>query len=217
MFSKSIQIILTSTSISPLLLLLYLKAFSQHSNINNKILYLILAITLFILLLIIIKLAKTKLEKIPIKITQITNTNKEKLLVSIPYVTLLLNNNILLTSSILLLFIIITFITNTYHFNPLLTLLGYHQYKITLNNNTTFILLTKKTLNNITHQLLHIRHQFKVGFFSELKQDIPSAVKSYKNAYSYLTENARIHDTNILEMKIIAGFLTYKVKEKQFS
>ena len=150
MFSKSIQIILTSTSISPLLLLLYLKAFSQHSNINNKILYLILAITLFILLLIIIKLAKTKLEKIPIKITQITNTNKEKLLASIPYVTLLLNNNILLTSSILLLFIIITFITNTYHFNPLLTLLKYHQYKITLNNNTTFILLTKKTLNNIT-------------------------------------------------------------------
>lgn len=69
----------------------------------------------------------------------------------------------------------------------------------------------KETLNNITHQLLHIRHQFKVGFFSELKQDASSAVKSYKNAYSYLTENARMHDTNILEMKIIAGFLTYKV------
>lgn len=69
----------------------------------------------------------------------------------------------------------------------------------------------KETLNNITHQLLHIRHQFKVGFFSELKQDLPSAVKSYKNAYSYLTENARIHDTNILEMKMVAGFLTHKI------
>jgi tetratricopeptide (TPR) repeat protein len=69
----------------------------------------------------------------------------------------------------------------------------------------------KETLNIITHQLLHIRHQFKVGFFSELKRDIPSAVKSYKNAYSYLTESARIHDTTILEMKIIAGFLTYKI------
>jgi hypothetical protein len=74
----------------------------------------------------------------------------------------------------------------------------------------------KETLNNITHQLLQIRHQFKVGFFSELKQDIPSALKSYKNAYIYLTETARIHDTNILEMKIIAGFLTYKVKQKFF-
>ncbi|CAF2034081.1 unnamed protein product [Rotaria magnacalcarata] len=69
----------------------------------------------------------------------------------------------------------------------------------------------KETLNNITHQLLHIRHQFKVGFFSELRQDIPSAVKSYRNAYSYLTESARIHDTNILEMKMVAGFLTYKI------
>jgi len=69
----------------------------------------------------------------------------------------------------------------------------------------------KESLNNITHQLLHIRHQFKIGFFSELKQDANSAVKSYKSAYAYLTENARIHDTNILEMKMVAGFLTNKV------
>lgn len=69
----------------------------------------------------------------------------------------------------------------------------------------------KESLNNITHQLLHIRHQFKIGFFSELKMDIASAVKAYKNAYAYLTDSARIHDTNILEMKMIAGFLTYKV------
>ena len=70
----------------------------------------------------------------------------------------------------------------------------------------------KESLNNITHQLLHIRHQFKIGFFSELKVDTASAVKAYKNAYTYLTEGARIHETNILEMKMIAGFLTYKVK-----
>lgn len=74
----------------------------------------------------------------------------------------------------------------------------------------------KETLNNITHQLLHIRHQFKIGFFSELKQDINTAVKSYKNAYTYLTENARIHDTNILEMKMVAGFLTYKICRLSF-
>ncbi|CAF1422860.1 unnamed protein product [Didymodactylos carnosus] len=69
----------------------------------------------------------------------------------------------------------------------------------------------KETLNKLTHQLLHVRHQFKMGFFGELKQDIPSAVKSYKSAYSYLTDNVRIHDTNILEMKMVAGFLTYKI------
>jgi len=69
----------------------------------------------------------------------------------------------------------------------------------------------KESLNNITHQLLHIRHQFKIGFFSELKVDTASAVKAYKNAYTYLTEGARIHETNILEMKMIAGFLTYKI------
>lgn len=51
-----------------------------------------------------------------------------------------------------------------------------------------------------------------MGFFLELKSDMASAVKSYKNAYTYITENARIHDTNILEMKMIAGFLAYKVR-----
>ena len=80
------------------------------------------------------------------------------------------------------------------------------------NNEIRRVKKHKETLNNITHQLLHIRHQFKIGFFYELRRDIQSAVKSYKSAYSYLTESARMHDTNILEMKMVAGFLTFKVK-----
>lgn len=83
------------------------------------------------------------------------------------------------------------------------------------NNEIRLVKKHRDTLNQITHQLLHIRHQFKLGFFSEMKQDNVSAVKSYKAAYSHLTENARIHDTNILEMKMIAGFLTYKVSRNE--
>lgn len=32
-------------------------------------------------------------------------------------------------------------------------------------------------LNKTTHQLLFVRHQFKIGFFSELKQDPSTALK----------------------------------------
>lgn len=32
-------------------------------------------------------------------------------------------------------------------------------------------------LNKTTHPLLFVRHQFKIAFFSELKQDNPNALK----------------------------------------
>jgi len=33
-------------------------------------------------------------------------------------------------------------------------------------------------LNKTTHQLLYVRHQFKIALFSELKQDPSTALKS---------------------------------------
>ncbi|XP_071508821.1 trafficking protein particle complex subunit 11-like [Diadema antillarum] len=68
----------------------------------------------------------------------------------------------------------------------------------------------KEFLNKTTHQLLFVRHAFKIGFFNELKQDSHNALKQYKAAYVHLTE-IRAHDTNMLELKTIAGFLNYKV------
>lgn len=35
----------------------------------------------------------------------------------------------------------------------------------------------REHLNKTTHQLLFVRHQFKIAFYSELKHDAPSAVK----------------------------------------
>ncbi|XP_054749116.2 trafficking protein particle complex subunit 11-like [Lytechinus pictus] len=68
----------------------------------------------------------------------------------------------------------------------------------------------KEFLNKTTHQLLFVRHAFKIGFFNELKQDTHNALKQYKAAYVHLTE-IRAHDTNMLEIKTIAGFLNYKI------
>ncbi|XP_071790310.1 trafficking protein particle complex subunit 11-like [Asterias amurensis] len=68
----------------------------------------------------------------------------------------------------------------------------------------------REFLNRTTHQLLFVRHAFKFAFFSELKQDTHGALKQYKVAYTHLTE-LRAHDTNMLEIKTIAGFINYKV------
>uniref|UniRef100_A0A8C4PYM1 Trafficking protein particle complex subunit 11 n=1 Tax=Eptatretus burgeri TaxID=7764 RepID=A0A8C4PYM1_EPTBU len=68
----------------------------------------------------------------------------------------------------------------------------------------------KELLNRTTHQLLFVRHQFKIGFFCELKQDTQTALKHYKNAYSHVHE-LRAYDTNVLEIKTFAGFINYKI------
>uniref|UniRef100_A0A3P8WYF0 Trafficking protein particle complex subunit 11 n=1 Tax=Cynoglossus semilaevis TaxID=244447 RepID=A0A3P8WYF0_CYNSE len=68
----------------------------------------------------------------------------------------------------------------------------------------------KEFLNKTTHQLLFVRHQFKIAFFSELKQDTQNALKYYRTAYS-LVHELRAHETNMLEIKTLAGFINYKI------
>jgi len=65
-------------------------------------------------------------------------------------------------------------------------------------------------LNKTTHLYLFVRHQFKIGFLNELKRDIHTAYKHYTQAYNLLME-VRATDTNIVEVKTVAGFINYKV------
>ncbi|KAL5018539.1 hypothetical protein ScPMuIL_004261 [Solemya velum] len=70
-------------------------------------------------------------------------------------------------------------------------------------------------LNKTTHQLLFVRHQFKIAYYNELKQDTHAALKNYKQAYGHLLD-LRMHDTNLLEIKTIAGFINYKICRLSF-
>ncbi|XP_050073443.1 trafficking protein particle complex subunit 11 [Anopheles maculipalpis] len=60
------------------------------------------------------------------------------------------------------------------------------------------------------HTVLKIRHQFKLGFLSELKHDQSNALRHYRQTYTFL-DDVRIVDTNCLELKTIAGFVNYKM------
>ncbi|XP_046561774.1 LOW QUALITY PROTEIN: trafficking protein particle complex subunit 11-like [Haliotis rubra] len=73
----------------------------------------------------------------------------------------------------------------------------------------------KDFLNKTTHQLLFVRHQFKIAFFNELKQDTHTALKHYKQAYGHILD-LRMYDTNMMEIKTIAGFVNYKICRLSF-
>ncbi|KAH8395202.1 hypothetical protein KR222_002354 [Zaprionus bogoriensis] len=65
------------------------------------------------------------------------------------------------------------------------------------------------------HTTLKIRHQFKLGFVAEIRQDFSTAQKHYTQAYGNLNE-IRINDANCMEIKTIAGFLNYKLCRLMF-
>lgn len=148
MYSKFIQIILVATSLSPILLTFWFKQFNQSWNLKEGILYLISAIILIVILKLIIDIAKKKLEIIPISIKEISNADNESVIFIFIYLIPLLELDIHMILFLLGLFFIIVLTTNIYHFNPLLGLLGYHQYEIKLEDGPTFILITRKTLIN---------------------------------------------------------------------
>ncbi|RWS25678.1 trafficking protein particle complex subunit 11-like protein, partial [Leptotrombidium deliense] len=86
---------------------------------------------------------------------------------------------------------------------------GYYQYEAKI------IKAHKEHLNKTTHQLLFVRHMFKIAFLNEIKQEIQTAIKGYKQAYAYLME-VRVSFTNLLEIKTIAGFINYKICKLSF-
>uniref|UniRef100_A0A6B2EBJ4 Trafficking protein particle complex subunit 11 n=1 Tax=Phlebotomus kandelakii TaxID=1109342 RepID=A0A6B2EBJ4_9DIPT len=65
------------------------------------------------------------------------------------------------------------------------------------------------------HQVLKVRHQFKLGFMSEMLHDFTTALKYYTQAYVTL-EDIRVVDTNCTEIKTVAGFINYKRSRLMF-
>ncbi|GIV41554.1 MAG: hypothetical protein KatS3mg034_0864 [Vicingaceae bacterium] len=155
MFGKLVQIIFVFTSLSPVLLTFWFKEFKKNYNWCDGLIFLILALLLLLILYFIIKIANQKLEKIPIEIDEVSSADQESIIFIFTYLLPLLDVDNSMILFLFALFSIIVFTTNLYHFNPMLGILGYHQYEIKINGGTSFILITKKTLVN-TKQIKHV-------------------------------------------------------------
>lgn len=68
----------------------------------------------------------------------------------------------------------------------------------------------REMLNKTSHQPLIVRHQFKLGFYSELRSDLVTGLKYYKQAYNSLIEIIT-NPNNLYEVKTVASFLSYKI------
>ncbi|XP_024945200.1 trafficking protein particle complex subunit 11 [Cephus cinctus] len=84
----------------------------------------------------------------------------------------------------------------------------HHEYRIVKGH--------RDQLNKTSHQYLFVRHQFKMGFLNELKQDQQTAHKHYQQAYNNILD-IRYTETDILEIKTVASFINYKLCRLMFN
>lgn len=150
MISKFLKIILSTTTLAPAFFILWLKEFSTNWHINNRLIYLIISISLIIIFHLIMQILQKKIEKFTYQFYNIKNITTNIYLLSIIYLILLfiiVNNLILFTFFLFMLFIICI---NLFYFNPLFVIFKYHIYYITTENNKSYLLISKRKIKKST-------------------------------------------------------------------
>ncbi len=153
MLNKATKFFFVLTSFAPVLFTLWFSKFSKNWHLIDGLWYLIITVVLILFCFLIIKSSEKYLEKITINIKSLSTSDKEIIAFIIVYLLPLINKYSLQINSKLLIFVIaLLFIsvwtTNSYHFNPLLGLFGYHFYEVTTEGDVTYILITRENLVN---------------------------------------------------------------------
>lgn len=153
MLSGLMKYVLVATSMAPVLLTFYGVNVIETDCWKSGFGYLIIAILLLCACLLLLNLSKKKLEVLDINITTVKNADHNiisfLLVYLLPVLDIVKKDNVYVYGFILIVFFVIIINSNTYHFNPLLSLFGYKFYEVTSDGNMSYILITRKALLNI--------------------------------------------------------------------
>ena len=163
--NKFFKSLMVATSIAPIMLTYWFIEQDRHWNQHKSILqnainnwkigigFLIATITLITLFYFIIKLATKRLEELKVAIDEIKTADNETLSFIFVYLLPVANGTTQNISIPTLIFVAVFFFlivafTNAYHFNPLINLLGYHFYEVKITGGITYLLLSRKRIDN---------------------------------------------------------------------
>jgi len=156
MISNLLRFVLVSATISPILIALAIQNFLA-GHIIVSIICLLAFIGTALATNAIIETSKRELEKIPIHIKSVAPADQEVTVFLFAYILPLVSTTAafswLIYFSVFLLYWA-AFTTNTYHFNPVVSLLWrYHYYSVTIEDTSgegkyayTYVLMTKKDI-----------------------------------------------------------------------
>lgn len=154
MLSRVAELMLTSTAIAPVLLTYAWVAFQSGDSCVALVLAAACVALVFVCWLLL-RYAKNNLERMSFKPVSIEAADRENmgflLLYLLPLFTAqfdALNWNVWIPAILIFAGVVAT--GYSYHFNPLLGLMGWHFYKVGTAEGVTYVLITKKQLRNAT-------------------------------------------------------------------
>ncbi|MCP1313455.1 MULTISPECIES: hypothetical protein [unclassified Halomonas] len=148
------KLLLTSTAIAPVLITYAWVAYQASEDLQAVIL-LVACIVLIITCILVLRYAKKHLERASFSATTVEAADRENmgflLLYLLPLFTAqfdALNWQVWVPAIGIFAAVVAT--GYSYHFNPLLGLMGWHFYKVGTEEGVTYVLITKKQLRRAT-------------------------------------------------------------------
>ncbi|MES1954030.1 hypothetical protein [Salinisphaera hydrothermalis] len=146
------KLLLTSTAIAPVLITYAWVAYQANKSAQATTLF-VACITLILICMLMLRYAKKNLERIGFSATTVEAADRENigflLLYLLPLFTAqfdALNWQVWVPAIVIFAAVVAT--GYSYHFNPLLGLMGWHFYKVGTKEGIAYVLITKKQLRN---------------------------------------------------------------------
>lgn len=153
MLGKLMKVLLVLTSLAPVCITFWFTEISKDWVLIRGWHFFVIAVLMVGLCLLTMHISKNHLEIIPVQIKSISTSDKEVVAFFVVYLLPLVNESAFQVDLRILCFVFTLFFvsiltTNSYHFNPILGLFGFHFYEVTIDGGITYVLITKKSLTN---------------------------------------------------------------------
>lgn len=165
MFSYLARALFVATSIAPAVIaFLFVR---KDLSLSDYMLIAGAALLLVLACLGLLTYARNNLEKFPISIESIKSADQQVLAYIAAYLLPVATKDAELravAATAALLFFAILF-SNTFHFNPVLGLAGFHFYEISASDKVSYILITPRHINNIKtiRKVVHLTDYLVLG------------------------------------------------------
>ena len=157
MLSRVARLLLTSTAVAPVLLTYAWVAYQEEKECL-AVLLLAGCAGLVLLCVFLLRYARRNLERMTFEAVAVEAADRENIAFLLLYLLPLFTDDIASFNwqvwiPALLIFGVVVATGYTYHFNPLLGLIGWHFYKVNTKEGVTYVLITRKHLRNATEAI----------------------------------------------------------------
>lgn len=153
MFSKFGKLILVTTSASPIILVWAVVLWRMGENLYALI-AISLSVILFLVCLWLINYAQKKYAAEKFKIQSVEVADREIFSFLAAYLLPLVFGqetapDFYILATVMIVFGAVISVSYNYHFNPLLSLSGWHFYRVKNTSGMSYVLITRKTIRNV--------------------------------------------------------------------